>query len=118
MAGPIPGTEQQIPINAAPAPTGETIDQPESGAEQLTQLVGGISEGMSTIRGLIEATPGAPQEAGALLDQSMESFMQAMQMMVAGGGDDEAAAEAEQGVAPQAALAERAPIRPKNMGTL
>lgn len=118
MAGPIPGTEAQIPTEAAPAPTGMGQDQPESGADQLTQLVGGISEGMSTIRGLIEATPGAPQEAGVLIEQSLDAFMQAMQLMIAGGGEDEMAAESQVPVAPQAALAERPAIRPKGMGTL
>ena len=108
-----PGLAEGQAPGAAPA-------EGATGADQLTQLVGGVQQGLDMLQGLIEATPGAPDEAKALLQQSIESFMQGMQLMVAGGGEDEAAAEAERPVAPQAALAEQ-PARkfvPKGMNSL
>lgn len=118
MAGPIPGTEQQIPAGGDPAMTGAGQGGPEDAGAQLTQLVGGVSQGISTLRSLMEATPDAPEEAKVLLDQSLDAFMQSMNLMVGGTmGEDEAAAEQEL-PSPQASLAQQPAIRPKNMGTL
>lgn len=115
--------EQMQPADVAPglsegqAP-GAQMPEGATGADQLRELVSGVQQGLDMLRGLIEATPDAPEEAGALLDAAMDSFMQSMQLMVGGGGEDEMAAEAELPVAPEAALAQRPAIRPKGMGTL
>ena len=117
------GPEIQAPADVAPGMAeGQQpgVEMPEgaTGADQLRELVGGVQQGIEMLRGLMEATPDAPEEAKAMLDASMDSFMQSMQLMVGGGGDDEMAAEPELPVAPEAALAQQAAIRPKGMGTL
>jgi hypothetical protein len=90
-----------------------------SAADQLKQLVGGVQQGLDMLRGLMEATPGAPAEAKEMLDASLESFMGAMQLMVAGGGEDEGAAEMERPSA-EMEMAEKPAkqFKPKTMGSL
>jgi hypothetical protein len=104
-----PGLAEGQAPGAAPVEGGDA-------AQQLRDLVGGVQQGMSLVRSIMEATPGAPDEAKGLLDSANESFMQAMQLMVHT-GDDEAAAEPEVATQEQA-LAGKPQFVPKTPGTL
>ena len=102
-----PGLSEGVVPGSQPA-------EGDTGADQLTQLVGGIGEGLGLIRTLVESTPGALPEVTMMLEQITTGFQEAMNMMVQ--GSDEQAAEPEAPVAPQAALAEQAPVVQKGPG--
>lgn len=86
-------------------------------AQQLRDLVGGLQNGFGLLRTIMESTPGAPEEAKALLSDSQDSFMQAMRLMVQGGSDEEAA-QPEVPMAAEQQLTDKPRFVPKGQQTL
>jgi hypothetical protein len=79
MAGEMGG---QVPVEQGQVP--QEGGAPEGG-DQLTQLVQGVGQGISTLAEIVGKTPDAPPEAAQLAAGMMEQFQQLIQVMSGGG---------------------------------
>lgn len=59
---------------------------PQEGGGDIAGFVQNLGQGIATLGEMVQATPDAPQEAGPLVDQLMQSFEQLVQVMAGGGG--------------------------------
>ena len=89
----MPEQEMAAGAEQAPAPAEGGGDT----ASQVAQLVSGISESMNLLGSIIKATPAAPEEAMALLEDATNSFSQAMQLMTGGQVESEGQQESAMG---------------------
>lgn len=86
------------PEQAAPAEAGA-----EGGGSEVNKLFQNVSTGLTTVAELLGKVPDTPPEAMQLMEQAMQSYQQAIQMiMEAGGGEQKPAGPGGQAVSMEA----------------